>query len=115
MPVYFERMLSAEAVDVLQIDATRCGGITGFVAASALAAARSLDVSAHCAPALHVHLGCITPRLRHVEYFHDHARLEAMFFDGAPALKGGTLAPDPSRLGLGLCLRTKDVARFALS
>ncbi|HEX4354421.1 MAG TPA: enolase C-terminal domain-like protein, partial [Polyangiales bacterium] len=60
MPVYFERMLSAEAVDVLQIDATRCGGITGFVAASALAAARSLDVSAHCAPALHVHLGCAT-------------------------------------------------------
>ncbi|HEY2734006.1 MAG TPA: enolase C-terminal domain-like protein [Polyangiales bacterium] len=114
-PVYFERMLSAEAVDVLQIDATRCGGVTGFLAAAALAAARSLDVSAHCAPALHMHLGCATPRLRHLEYFHDHARIESMFFDGAPSLIDGTLAPDRSRLGLGLSLRTKDVARFAIS
>ena len=44
------RLIAAGAVDCLQLDVTRCGGITGFLAASALAAGASLDVSAHCAP-----------------------------------------------------------------
>jgi L-alanine-DL-glutamate epimerase-like enolase superfamily enzyme len=113
-PVYFERMLGAEAVDVLQADATRCGGVSGFLATAALAGARCLDLSAHCAPALHVHLGCAVPSVRHVEYFHDHARIEPLFFDGAAELRAGMLAPDLSRPGLGLTLKTSDVARFAL-
>src|SRR5581483_3886374 len=33
---YFRRMLEAEAVDVLQADATRCAGITGFLRVGAL-------------------------------------------------------------------------------
>ena len=46
---YFRRMLEAEAVDVLQADATRCAGITGFLQVGALCQARSLQLSAHCA------------------------------------------------------------------
>src|SRR5665213_3638987 len=33
---YFRRMLDAEAVTVLQADATRCGGISGFLSAASL-------------------------------------------------------------------------------
>ena len=80
---YFRRMLEAGAVDVLQADATRCGGITGFLQAAALCEAHGLDLSAHCAPALHLHPCCAIQRLRHLEYFHDHVRIEQVLFDGA--------------------------------
>ncbi len=110
---YFERMLAAGAVDVLQADATRCAGITGFMRVAALCEARCMPMSSHCAPALHVHPGCASPPLRHVEYFHDHVRIERMLFDGAPAPEQGALAPDLSRPGLGLDFRRRDAQRFA--
>src|SRR5947209_2014507 len=80
---YFRRMLEAEAVDVLQADATRCAGITGLLQVAALCQARSLQLSAHCAPSLHVHPSCALIPFRHLEYFHDHVRIEHMVFDGA--------------------------------
>ena len=106
------RLIGAGAVDCLQLDVTRCGGITGFLAGAALAAGASLDVSAHCAPNLHAHLGAAVPNLRHIEYFHDHQRIERMFFDGALDLAGGMLRPDPARPGLGMELRTADAEPF---
>lgn len=111
---YFRRMLDAGAVDVLQGDATRCAGITGFMRAGALCEARSLPFSAHTAPSVHAHPACALPALRHVEYFHDHARIERMFFDGALEPIHGELRPDRSRPGLGLALKRADAARFAI-
>jgi L-alanine-DL-glutamate epimerase-like enolase superfamily enzyme len=111
---YFERMLAAGAVDVLQADATRCGGITGFLRASALCAARSLPLSAHCAPSLHAHVCCSVAPLRHVEYFHDHVRIEHMLFDGAATAVDGVLRPDGARPGLGLELKRADADRYAI-
>ena len=113
-PFYFRRMLEAGAVDVLQADATRCGGISGFIAAHALADAHGLPVSAHCAPAIHLHLGCALTRVCHLEYFHDHQRIERMLFDGAVAPHNGALAPDLTRPGLGLTLKRQDAARYAV-
>lgn len=111
---YFRRMLEAGAVDVLQADATRCGGVTGFLQAASLCEAYHTDLSAHCAPSLHRHLGCAAPRFRHVEWFHDHVRIERMLFDGAPVPDGGVIAPDPSRPGLGLTFKREDARRFAV-
>ena len=111
---YFRRMLAAEAVDVQQADATRCGGVTGFLQAAALCEAFHVDLSAHCAPALHRHLGCAAPRFRHVEWFHDHVRIERMLFDGAPTPHEGNIAPDPTAPGLGLTLKRQDAERFAV-
>lgn len=113
-PPYFRRMLEAGAVDVLQADATRCAGITGFLKASALCEAAMLPLSSHTAPSLHVHLGCALAPVVNLEYFHDHARIEHMLFEGAPTPCEGRLAPDPSRPGLGLTLRAADAARYAL-
>jgi L-alanine-DL-glutamate epimerase-like enolase superfamily enzyme len=112
-PFYFRRMLQAGAVDVLQADLTRCLGVTGFLRAAALCDARSMPLSTHCAPALHLHVACASPRIRHLEYFHDHARIEHMLFDGAGEPAGGVLAPDLSRPGVGLELKRADAARFA--
>jgi L-alanine-DL-glutamate epimerase-like enolase superfamily enzyme len=111
---YFRRMLEAGAVDVLQADATRCAGITGFLRVAALCMARSLPLSAHCAPTLHVHPACSLPNFRHLEYFHDHDRIEHMLFDGAPVPVRGMLRPDLSRPGLGLELKRRDAEKHAL-
>lgn len=111
---YFRRMLEAGAVDVLQADATRCAGITGFLSVGALCQAYNLPISAHCGPALHVHPSCALPNFRHLEYFHDHVRIEQMAFDGALTPNDGMLTPDLSRPGLGLELRRSDMARYAV-
>ncbi len=110
----FRRMLEAGAVDVLQADATRCGGATGFMQAAQLCDAWHIPLSAHCAPALHRHLTAAAPRLRHIEWFHDHVRIESMLFDGAPQPERGTIVPDLSRPGCGLDLKRADAQSFAL-
>jgi L-alanine-DL-glutamate epimerase-like enolase superfamily enzyme len=112
---YFHRMLAAEAVDCLQIDVTRCGGITDWLRAAAVAAARNVDVSGHCAPNLHAHVAAAVPNLRHLEYFHDHHRIEHMLFDGALSPEGGALRPDQHRPGLGLDFRSRDAEQYRVA
>ena len=103
----------APCVDVLQLDVTRCGGITGVMSASGLASAHSLDVSAHCAPAISAHVFCAVERRRHLEYFHDHVRVESMLFDGVLEPVDGALWPDRTRNGNGLELKRQEVERWA--
>jgi L-alanine-DL-glutamate epimerase-like enolase superfamily enzyme len=110
---YFRRMLEAGAVDILQADATRALGITGFLQANALCAARSLPLSAHCAPSIHVHAGAAASQLVHVEQFRDHVRMEAMLFEGTLPVVGGAVTFDAARPGLGLVLRGGEAARHA--
>jgi L-alanine-DL-glutamate epimerase-like enolase superfamily enzyme len=113
-PGYFRRMLDAGAVDVLQADVTRAGGITGLQAVSGLCTAYHVPFSAHCAPQIHAHAGCAIGRLRHCEYFHTHARVEEMLFDGVLRPRDGALRPDGGRPGLGIELKRADVNRFLL-
>ena len=108
---YFERMLVAGAVDVLQADATRCG-ITGLVQVASLCQARSLPLSAHTAPALHAHVGVALAPVRHIEWFHDHVRIERMLFDGVLEPVDGRLVPDRARLGHGLTFKRADAERW---
>lgn len=113
-PWYFRRMLEAEAVDILQADATRCLGITGFLQVAALCEAFGTPLSSHTAPALHLHPCCAAPQLRHMEWFHDHARIEAMLFDGIVEPVAGSLQPDLTRNGLGLTFKETDAERWVL-
>lgn len=110
---YFDEMLGS--VDVLQADATRCTGITGFIKTSALSESRSVPLSAHCAPSLHAHLGCALLPLRHIEYFFDHVRIESMLFDGFLEAVDGVIRPDLSRPGIGVELKRADAERYASS
>ncbi|PKW27276.1 enolase C-terminal domain-like protein [Phycicoccus duodecadis] len=112
---YFARMCRAGAVDCLQVDASRCGGISEWLRVAALAAASGLDVSGHCAPHLHVHVAAAVANLRHLEWFHDHVRIESMFFDGTLDPSGGVLVPDPHAPGHGLTFRRADAESHRVS
>jgi L-alanine-DL-glutamate epimerase-like enolase superfamily enzyme len=107
VPADFRMLLTAGAVDTLQADATRCGGVTGFLNAAQQCVAWGVPLSAHCAPALHATLSAAAEPAVHVEYFHDHTLIESMLFDGVPELVDGCLVPDPSRPGLGLQLSAR--------
>jgi len=109
---YFRSMLDAQAVTVLQADCTRCGGISGFLDAAALCWAHNVPLSSHCGPSMHLHICCSVPRAVHMEFFHDHARIERIFFDGFCEPVNGQMIPDLSRPGMGIELKEKDAARY---
>lgn len=109
---YFRSMLDAEAVTVLQADCTRCGGISGFLDAAALCWAHNLPLSSHCGPSMHLHVCCAVPRAVHMEFFHDHVRIERLFFDGFSEPVAGQMKPDLSRPGNGLTFKANDAAPF---
>src|SRR5665213_512691 len=111
---YFRRMLDAQAVTVLQADATRCGGISGFLDVASLCWAHNMPLSSHCGPSMHLHVCCAVPRAIHMEFFHDHSRIERMFFDGFCEPVGGNMSPDLTRPGMGLELKEKDAAAYRI-
>jgi L-alanine-DL-glutamate epimerase-like enolase superfamily enzyme len=111
VPADFRNLIGA--VDCLQADVTRCGGISGILRAAGLAGAYNLDISGHCAPQLSAHALCGVEHLRHLEYFHDHVRVESMLFDGVLEPIDGALIPDAGRPGHGLTLKNLEVARWA--
>jgi L-alanine-DL-glutamate epimerase-like enolase superfamily enzyme len=112
----FRDWLRAEAVDCLQADVTRCGGITGFLQVGALVAAWDMELSAHCAPAISAQAACGVWKLRHLEYFHDHVLLERMAFDGVLTPEpGGLLRPDRGRPGHGLVPKKADLEQYRVA
>jgi L-alanine-DL-glutamate epimerase-like enolase superfamily enzyme len=103
----------AGCVDILQADVTRCAGITNLLRVDGICKGRQIPFSAHCAPAVSAHACCAMETLSHLEYFHDHVRLEGMLFDGVLSPEGGDLRPDRSRPGLGLELKRSEAERYA--
>lgn len=112
---YFGAMLDAGAVDCLQIDVTRCGGMGEWLRAAALAAARNLQVSGHCAQNLTAHVAAATQNIRHLEWFHDHERIERMLFDGTLDPRGGVVCPEDSAPGHGMTLKDVDAEPFRVA
>ena len=109
---YFRTMLRATAVDVLQADIGRCGGITEWLRAADTSVAFKVPFSSHCQPSVHVHAATAAPGLRHLEYFHDHVRVDHLLFDGVLEPEGGTLRPAGDQPGIGLTLRESEAERF---
>jgi L-alanine-DL-glutamate epimerase-like enolase superfamily enzyme len=111
---YFQQLLDADAVHILQADVTRCGGITNMLRVDGLCKARNLPFSAHCAPAISAHVCCGMETAVHIEYFFDHYRIESVLFDGTLDPEAGLLTPDRSRPGLGLELKRADARRYEI-
>jgi L-alanine-DL-glutamate epimerase-like enolase superfamily enzyme len=100
-----EAMCRAGAVDCLQLDVTRCVGISGWLKAAAVAESYGLQVSGHCAPSAHLAVAASVPNLRHVEFFSDHERVEQLLFDGVIIPIDGSCRLDDKSVGNGLTLR----------
>lgn len=112
--IYFRRMLESQAVDVLQADATRCAGISGFLEAGILSQAFQTRFSFHCAPSMHAAVACAVPSFFVGEYFFDHSRIETKFFEGVLRPVKGALVPNPDASGFGLVFKRSDAAPFAV-
>lgn len=93
------RLLDADAVDVLQPDAVRIGGITPYRRVSELADERNVMVAPHFATPLHIHLAAAQPREGWVEWFD---WLDPLFEERLELRGGRVVVPD--RPGLGLTL-----------
>jgi L-alanine-DL-glutamate epimerase-like enolase superfamily enzyme len=111
---YFRELLDRGAVDVMQADVARCAGITEWLRIAALCAAYQVPLSAHCSPSQSVHAACVPPNLRHIEWFHDHVRIDSLLFDGVLEPLGGVLRPDDAP-GLGLTLKRSDAERWRVA
>ena len=108
---YFQRLCAADAIDCLQADVSRCGGITEWLRVAAVAAAHGLEISGHCAPHLSAAVAAATPNFRHLEWFHDHVRIENLFFEGTLDPQGGWVRPGDGP-GNGLAFRAADADRY---
>jgi L-alanine-DL-glutamate epimerase-like enolase superfamily enzyme len=104
--------LGNEAEDFIQLDATRCKGMSGFIRGAAACEIAYLPVSSHCAPSIHIALACSIPNFKHLEYFYDHSRIENLLFEGVIQPKNGKLAPDLSRPGIGLEFKRADAEKY---
>lgn len=111
----FEAMRAAGAVDCLQVDISRCAGLTEWLRVAAVAEAHGLQVSGHCAQSLHLHPACAIDNIRHLEYFDDHARVDRLLFEGVVDPVDGVMRPDLSRTGLGLELTQAVADRYRVS
>ncbi|MFW5741196.1 MAG: enolase C-terminal domain-like protein, partial [Myxococcota bacterium] len=111
---YFRNMLNAGAVDVLQADGSRCLGYSGLLQVAALCSAWEVPLSLHCCPALHAPIALCLGPLQHLEYFHDHVRIESELFDRPPVLKDGALSVDQFAAGHGLKILNDVSKRYAL-
>jgi mandelate racemase len=63
-----EAALDAGATDYVMPDLDRIGGVTGFMQAAALAAARGIEMSSHLFPEVSAHLLAATPTAHCLEY-----------------------------------------------
>jgi L-alanine-DL-glutamate epimerase-like enolase superfamily enzyme len=113
-PYDFARIIALGAADVVQADVTRCGGYSGFLAVDALCEAHNVPLSSHCAPYVTLPVASAAKMLRHIEYFHDHVRIERMLFDGTRDPQDGSLAPDLDRPGIGLEFKKRDAEQYAV-
>jgi L-alanine-DL-glutamate epimerase-like enolase superfamily enzyme len=112
---YFRQLCDARAVDCVQVDVTRCGGITELLGIAALAAEYQLEISGHCAPHEHAAVLAAVPNLRHLEWFHDHVRIERLLFDDGPELVKGELVLDKDAPGHGMAWRAADAEPYRVA
>ena len=95
----FSAFIKARALDIVQPDAPRLGGITPFLKLADLAAAANLAMAPHFVMEIHIHLAACYPTEPWVEHFE---WLEPLFNEKL-VIRGGRMEV-PDRPGLGYTL-----------
>jgi mandelate racemase len=104
------RSLAADACDEMMLDAMKIGGVTGWLAAAALAAPTGRRVSSHLFPEFSAHLLAATPSARYLEWLD----LASPILEDAVAPADGVLRI-ADRPGAGLRWNEEAVRRFAIA
>ena len=102
--------LAAYACDYVMPDASRIGGVSGWVQAAGIAAAHRIEMSSHLFPEISVHLLAATPTCHYLEYV-DWA--DAILEEPVQVRDGFALVP--ARPGIGLAWRPEAVKAFSLA
>ncbi|UTW53660.1 mandelate racemase [bacterium SCSIO 12827] len=89
--------ISAGAADWVMPDAVRIGGVTGWIHAAGIAAARGLELSSHLLPEISAHLLCATPTAHWLEYV-DWA--DAILVEPPKVVDGAFDVPNKPGIGL---------------
>lgn len=110
----FEQIVEKGAMDILQPDLHRCGGITEGRKIAHLAASYGLTINPHAFSSVHVHFVAAMPNAHFVEYFpvpvweKDEWRSEKPLIMGQPAYFNGGFEV-PSTPGLGITVNWESV------
>jgi L-rhamnonate dehydratase len=113
----FRELLEAKAVDVIQFDTNRVGGITQARKVAALAEAHSVPVVPHAGQMHNFHVVMASLNSPMAEYFPPvdveiGNELFWYIFDGEPKASSGTIDLRDDLPGLGLTIREAELKRF---
>tara|TARA_Y100000590_G_scaffold33454_2_gene36656 strand:+ start:2043 stop:3146 length:1104 start_codon:yes stop_codon:yes gene_type:complete len=98
----FKELMSRDAVDIVQPDVGRVGGVTEWMKIAQLADSFNLQVASHCLQFVHIHLACSTPNFKILESLDMDNTTGDIWYTEVPQVQMGKLSPFPDRPGLGL-------------
>ncbi|HEV7801374.1 MAG TPA: mandelate racemase/muconate lactonizing enzyme family protein [Burkholderiales bacterium] len=108
----FKEMLDKQAAEILQTDATVCGGVSEWRRVAATAASYGVTVSPHAWHDVHVHLAASAPNARFVEFMpDDHIVNFRRLIDRQLVAENGDLLL-PQTPGLGWNFEGEAVAKY---
>ena len=113
----FRELIEAHAVDYIQFDTNRVGGLTQARKIAALAEAHQIPVIPHAGQMHNYHIVMASLNSPMAEFFPPvdvevGNELFWYIFDGEPMAKGGYVDLDPNVPGLGLTVNEKALERF---
>ena len=110
----FRSLIGAGAVDIVQPDVGRVGGVTEWLKVAHMAHAFNLPVAPHAVQLVHLHLACATPNLKVVEYMNTTLLGDRVWYTEFPEQRDGMWSPSRNRPGLGLALDPAAVEKYAV-
>jgi L-alanine-DL-glutamate epimerase-like enolase superfamily enzyme len=101
-------------IDLLRVDATTVGGITGAVEAINIAAAAGRTVFPHVFAPLHVHFACAFPNVEAVEWITQECGADPLdqLLRNLPVMKEGKMSPS-TEPGIGISIDWEAVGRLS--
>jgi L-alanine-DL-glutamate epimerase-like enolase superfamily enzyme len=114
--VFGARVVSdlVSGIDILRVDATTVGGLTGAIEAINLAAAAGKTVFPHVFAPLHLHLACAFPNVEGVEWITQESGADPLhqLLHNVPVLKDGKMRPSDEP-GVGISVDWDAVERLS--
>ncbi len=110
----FKELLSQGAVDIVQADVGRVGGVTEWLKVAHMAQAFNVPMTTHGFEQVSLHLGCAITNLKAIEELKIERDADEVWYTELPEQRDGMSAPFRDRPGLGLELDPYAVERWSV-